>query len=408
MLALDGIRVLELCEHTVGPLAAQNLADFGANVVKVESSPSGDAMRSLDSAVVENGYASAYFVSMNRNKRSICIDLMGGGSGLEVLHRLIEQADVLLHSYQSKDMHRLGLAYDDLADRYPRLIYGAVSGFDNIAPDKAGQDLLAQCVSGLAYTTGTPGIDASLNPSAQVEYAASSALAQGILAALYEREHSGRGQEVCVNLVDTALAMQMVEVAARTMYGRDLNRKKECYSGTFSTSDGLVTVVGHFCENPLRLICLALGIDDLSLHPELATSDLQARNNEFANAILAPVVAELETREVLDRFGSVDLPCAPHLTLEEALRHPQVAANSLIHEVDVAGQGQALVVGHPVQLSRGFPRSTRRGVPALGQDTHEVLAEIGFTVEEIELLSRGGAVRTATDLAFARYASNFV
>ncbi|HLU59234.1 MAG TPA: CaiB/BaiF CoA-transferase family protein [Pseudonocardia sp.] len=406
--ALEGIRVLELCEIMQGPLAGQTLGDLGADVIKVERGPNGDAMRLLDRAAVENGWVSSYFASLNRNKRSISLDLKTPG-GMRVLHRLLERTDVLIHNYRPDAVRRLGLSYADLVQRYPRLIYASASGYGPDGPmaHRPGQDMLAQSVSGLARAFAAPGRRSELNPTAQVDFASGMLLVQGVLAALYERERSGHGQEVTVNLLDTAVSMQMMEVAAHTMYGEELNWVTQWYGGTFDTTDGVITVLGLFRPNALQRICTALGIEDLSLRPELATPELQARNRDIANEIIAPVVARLSTEEALERLGSVDVLCAPQLTIQEALRHPQVRHNGLLVEVDVADQFRAQLIGYPVRLSRS-PGTVRRPVPRLGQDTVEVLRELGLGAAEIDRLDDEGAIRRPVDRDAARHAAQYV
>ncbi|MFD2415570.1 CaiB/BaiF CoA transferase family protein [Amycolatopsis pigmentata] len=391
--ALEGIRVVELCEIMQGPLAGQTLGDLGADVVKVERGERGDAMRTLDREAVENGRMSSYFVALNRNKRSISLDLKTP-AGREILHRLLAEADVLVHNYRPHAVRGLGLSYEDLASRYPRLVYGSASGFGATGPlaHKPGQDMLAQTVSGLARAVGDPRLTSYLNPTAQVDYTSGMGLVQGILAALLERERSGRGQEVRVNLLDSAVAMQMLEAAAHTLYAEHLNWVTQWYSGTFATTDGVVTVLGLFRDNAVRLICDALEIPDLSLRPELSTTELQARNKDVVNEVIAPVVAKLSTEQALERFEAVDLLCAPQLTLAEVLRHPQLAANELLVDVDVPGQDRARVVGYPVRLSRSRA-DVRRAVPRRGEHTGEVLGELGYTPEEIAEFGRQGVVR---------------
>lgn len=406
--ALGGVRVIELCEVVQGPLVGQVLGDLGADVVKVERGTRGDMLRSLDREAVENGRVSSYFVALNRNKRSIGLDLKTAG-GLEILHRLLDDTDVLVHNYRPRAVQRLGLTYADLADRYPRLVYASASGYGDTGPlaDKPGQDMLAQSVSGLARAVGIEGLASYLNPTAQVDYASGMGLVQGILAALLERERSGRGQQVSVNLLDTAVAMQMMEAAAHTMYGTELNWVTQWYTGTFPTTDGVITVVGLFRDNAVRLICEALDIPDLSHRPVLATTDLQATNKDVANQVIAPLVAQLSTEEALERFDRFDLLCAPQLTLAEVLQHPQVAANDLLVDVTIAGQEPASIVGYPVRLSR-TPRDVRREVPRVGQHTTEVLSELGYRPEQINEFGKQGAILTDDARVAAEYARNYV
>ncbi|WP_243794425.1 CaiB/BaiF CoA-transferase family protein [Saccharopolyspora gloriosae] len=390
--ALEGVRVLDLGEVLQGPIAAQVLGDFGAEVIKIERGINGDITRTLDRAAIEAGEPSSYFVGVNRNKRSVSLNLKTR-EGMATLHRLLEQADVLLHSYRPSAVRRLGLSYEELADKYPRLVYASATGFGESGPyaHKAGQDMLAQSLSGMARTVGDSTLRAHLMPVPTVDYASGMALAQGILAALYERERSGLGQKVSVNLLDTALALQTLESASLLMYERETNWVTDWYSGIFETRDGMVTVLGLFRDNALHLVCKALGVDDLSRRPEFATVDLQARNKEKANEILRGTVEAMTTAETIQRFDSVDLLSAPLLTLREALQHPQVLENGIITEVETGGDRSARILGNLVKLSR-TPATVRRGVPGLGEHTESVLQESGFTDVEIAELRASGAV----------------
>lgn len=397
---LNGIKVVELCEIMQGPLAGQTLGDLGADVIKIERGTRGDAMRQLDRNAVENEEMSSYFTALNRNKRSVSVDLKTPG-GVDILHRLLAEADVLVHNYRPAAIQRLGLTYEDLAPRYPRLVYAAASGFGDNGPlaHKAGQDMLAQTLSGLARAVGDPQVESYLSPTPAGDFASGMLLAQGVLAALFERERSGLGQQVTVNLLDTSVAMQMLETAALTMYGRDLNWVTQWYSGTFATRDGIVTVLGLFRDNAVGLLCKALGVEDISTRPELSGTELQARNKDRVNAVLAPAVARLTTSEAVAAFDEVDLLSAPQLSLEEALTHPQLAANGTLVDVDVTRQEPARVVGYPVRLSR-TPAAVARAVPELGEHTDEVLTELGLDKAEISSLTRERAVeRRAAALA---------
>lgn len=390
---LDGIRVLDLGEIMQGPLAAQVLGDFGADVIKVERGIGGDMMRSLDREAAEAGEPCAYFVAVNRNKRSVSLNLKTR-EGMEALHRLLARADVLVHSYRPAAVRRLGLTYEEVAERYPKLVYASASGFGESGPyaHKAGQDMLAQSLSGMARTVGDPNLTAHILPVPVVDYASGMALAQGILAALLERERSGRGQHVSVNLLDTALALQTLESASLLMYERETNWVTDWYSGIFETRDGMVTVLGLFRENALHLVCKALEVEDLSRRPEFATAELQARNKDKANESLRDTVRALTTEEAIARFDAADLLSAPLLTLEEALAHPQVLENGSITQVEVGGRRTTRILGNPVKLSR-TPATTTRGVAGVGEHTEPVLREFGFTDDDLARLRASGAVR---------------
>lgn len=389
---LHGIRVLDMGEIMQAPLAAQVLGDYGAEVIKVERGVTGDMMRSLDRTAVEQGTVGSYYASVNRNKRSIGLNLKTH-EGRAALHRLLAQVDVLVHSYRPSAVERLGLTYEELSEHYPKLIYASASGFGESGPyaHKAGQDMLAQSLSGMARTVGDPALGSHIGPVPVVDHSSGMALAQGILAALLERQQSGRGQKVSVNLLDTAIALQTLEAASLLMYRRETNWVTQWYSGVFETTDGTVTVLGLFRENALQLVCKALDVEDLSKRPEFATTDLQAQNKEQANELLRSTVRALDTDEAVRRFDSVDMLSAPMLTLDEAFEHPQVKANDVVASVEVDGQEPARVLGNPVDLSR-TPATTTRGIAGVGRDTADVLTEFGFTGEDMAQLRESGAI----------------
>jgi crotonobetainyl-CoA:carnitine CoA-transferase CaiB-like acyl-CoA transferase len=379
---LQGITVIEMAEVLQGPLAAQTLADYGANVIKVERA-AGDLMRGLDRDATAAGQISAYFVAVNRNKRSVVLDLKSP-EGLDTLHRLLGEADVFVHSYRPDAIRRLGLAYEDISERYPALVYASATGWGESGPfsHKAGQDLLAQSISGMARTVGKQSLTSHLNPVATVDYASGSALAQGVLAALLQRASTGRGQHVSVSLLDTALNLQMLEAAARMMYDAELNWVKQWWSGEFETADGYVTVIGFFRENAVGLACKALGIEDLSTQPEFDGVANQSAAKDAINRLLAPAIKPLSTDEAVSLFDSVDLLCSPMLTLAECLKHPQVRHNNPFVRVRVTGQAEAHVVGRAVKLSDMAQTDTPDRVPLLGEDTEAVLAELDRSTSE--------------------------
>lgn len=379
---LQGVKVVEMAEVMQGPLAAQTLGDYGADVIKVERT-AGDLMRGLDRDATAAGKVSAYFAAVNRNKRSIVLDLKSA-QGLDALHGLLGEADVFVHSFRPDAIRRLGLTYEDLSERHPALIYASASGWGESGPfsHKAGQDLLAQSISGMARTVGKPSLTSHLNPVATVDYASGSLLAQGVLAALLHRVRTGRGQHVSVNLLDTALNLQVLEAAARLMYDAELNWVQQWWSGEFETADGYLTVVGFFRENAVGLACKALGIEDLSSRPEFEGVANQAASKEEVNRLLAPSIKSRTTDEAVKLFDSVDLLCSPMLTLAECLKHPQVRHNDPFVQVRASGQEETRVVGRAVKLSDMTPRGHAERVPLLGEDTESVLVQLDRNTRE--------------------------
>lgn len=385
---LSGITVIELCEVYQGPLAGQSLGDFGARVIKVERPPTGDPMRGEHYAV-ERNLMSSYFAATNRNKESICLDLKTA-EGRSVLLTLLRTADVLLHNYRAGVLERLGFGYEALAEINPRLIYAGASGYGESGPlsGLAGQDLLIQSISGISrkgtHSAATPNY---LNVPL-TDYASGMLLVQGVLLALIERMSSGRGQKVSISLFDTAISMQSLEAASHLNYGYETRWFDLSLNFPVQVADGWVTVLGFFRDNPLRLICQALDLPDLSELMGLPTDVEQAANREEIVERLRPAFRLLTMDEAVHRLQEAGVLSAPVLSYEQALEHPQVTHNGMIRKVPAEGQEDLRVIDHPLRLSR-TPHSIRRGPPRLGEHTAEVLGSLGFDAAALAQASRG-------------------
>ena len=378
---LEGITVIELCEIYQGPLAGQTLGDFGARVIKVERGPIGDPMRGGDFHANTQGLMSSYFAAANRNKESICLDLKSE-AGREALRALAARADVLLHNYRPGVMEKLGFDYDTLAALNPRLIYAAASGYGETGPwaNMAGQDLLIQSLSGISRKSALPG-----NPPERpnflnvplTDYCSGMLMVQGVLLALLERQRSGCGQKVAISLFDSAVSMQSLEAASELNYGQETRWFDRALNFAAQTRDGWVTVLGFFRENPLQLICGALGLEDLSVTMQLPDAAAQMGARDAVAARLAPSFRTMETAEVVQRLQKVGVLAAPALEFRDTLKLSQVEHNGMIREVPVEGQAPMKVIDHPLRLSR-TPHEVRRGPARLGEHTREVLAELGY------------------------------
>lgn len=382
-LPLAGIRVVDLTQVQLGPCATQVLGDFGAEIIKVERPGAGDLSRSTDPFITEPGGQSAYFMALNRNKRSLAIDL-GRSEGREVVLELVRKADVLVHNFRPGVVERIGLNYSSLQEINPRLIYASGSGFGSEGPlvHKAGQDLLAQSVSGLASRNRSPDGAPQLFPTALGDFAAGMILAQGVLLALFHRERTGRGQSLNVCLLDTLLTMQQQEATQWMLRRRSVNWITQNLIDIFCTKDGAVTLVGVFRPNPLQLVCEALDIDDLSERAEYATLASQMEHRPRLWQELSAGFGRYTTAECLERLDRADILCAPVLTLDEALKQPQVEANELLVSFDHPVHGTVRTTGNPLRMS-GVERISVKPAPTLGQHSEEVLRELGFDTARI-------------------------
>ncbi|WP_093188778.1 CoA transferase [Pseudovibrio sp. Tun.PSC04-5.I4] len=379
---LDGVRILDFTQVMLGPCATQMLADFGADVIKLERPGSGDLSRSFYGETSVEAMNNAVFSSLNRNKRSITIDTKSD-TGKQMVYDLVRASDVVVDNFRAGVMDRLGFGYETLKAINPRIICASGTGFGETGPyaHKGGQDVLAQAMSGVMEKTSDPSIPKSIYPTTLCDYSAGMHLVQGVLAALLAREKSGVGQKVGVSLYDSMIAMQMQEAAQWSKHREVLNWAAMPLTGVFETTNGSLVVVGAFKINPLQDICTALGIDDLSpTYPDLSA---QRKNKPFLQNVFRENFAKNTTQYWLERLEAQDLLCAPVRTLGEALEDPQTAINNMLLEVDHPILGDVTFIGSPVHLSDA-PVSVRRPPPQLGEHTEEVIAEFNLRAPHVE------------------------
>src|SRR5216110_3331323 len=256
-LPLSGVRVIDFTQVMLGPVCTQMLADYGADVIKIERKGAGDLSRTTFEPVA--GHDNPVFCSLNRNKRSAALDLKDPDH-MAAVRALIAGADVVVNNFRAGVMDRMGLGYDDCRRLNPRIIYAVGTGFGETGPysHKGGQDVLAQAMSGVMARRADASLPLSIYPTTFADYSAGMHLVQGVLLALLQRQKTGKGQRISVSLFDSMLAAQTQEAAAHMMRGREVNWGAMPLSGVFETGDGAVALVGAFKANPLRDICTAL------------------------------------------------------------------------------------------------------------------------------------------------------
>jgi formyl-CoA transferase len=407
--ALDGVRVLDFTQVILGPAATQVLADHGADVLKVERPGSGDLARAFapfwpapggaGGAGAIGGAESTRYVAMNRNKRGLAVDLKAD-AGREVIYRLAAGADVVISNFRPGVMDGLGLGYEPLRRRNPRLIYAEGSGWGRSGPlpeaRKPGHELLGQALAGLAAKNAGPdGLPRQL-PTTLADFTAAQLLVQGILLALLARERSGQGQRVEVSLLDGLLAMQQWDEVSRLNLGpRDAGVPDDRHplQGVYRTADGFVALVGWFRPNPVGNVCRALGLPDLSADPRFSPLETLARPENAAalREILAARLAERGTADWIATLEAHDVLCGEVLPPGAVYAHPQAAANEMVATVQHPTLGPLRVVASPVKLS-ATPATVRTPPPGIGEHTRAILSEAGYSPQECDALFAAGAV----------------
>ncbi len=385
---LAGIRVLDFSQIMMGPVATQLLADHGADVLKIERPGSGDIFR--QALVDPDGAEHPAFGALNRNKRSMVVDVRSP-EGLGLIDDLVAAADVVVNNYRPEVMDRLGLGYERLSGINPRIVYAQGTGFGTggVYARKGGQDILAQALTGAMSHKADPGHPTAIYPVSLADYTAGMHMVQGILMALLHRTRTGRGQRVEVSLYDSLLAMQILE-ATMALMGRDpLNWARMPLVGTFDAADGEVVLVGAFKPNPLRDICEALDLEDLSADPSFATMADQAANRPRLQALIAEAIGGFASTEVIERLEAQDVLCAPVRTLDEALLDPHTA--SMIVEMPRPGRAPLRSVASPVHLP-DTPAASHSPPPPLGAGAAAALEEYGIAPERVGALVEAGVL----------------
>lgn len=380
---LSGIRVLDLSAYIAGPYGCSLLADLGAEVFKIEP-PSGDTLRQYPSTLEAESRA---YLGTNRSKLGLVLDLKQP-EGQSVLYRLIESADVLIHNFRPSVPARLGMEYDRLRKRNPRLIYCALTGYGDSGPlkEKAGYDQVLQSMTGICAFQGPPGKPEIVYGSV-VDFYAASLIAYGVTAALLHRERTGEGQYVSISLLASALAMQSTRFIWADNEPRDVGRDMRSggVTGIHPTKNGFIYISAntpHFWQS----LCELTGLTELAGDPKFDTVRKRA---EHADEIVPKLRAALQSRTAVEWeqcFGE-RVPCGAVRPIEDMFDHPQVSAEALVAAFDHPTVGRYLGIAHPVKL-HGSPGPEPFAAPCLGQHTAEVLLRFGYSADELKELRK--------------------
>jgi CoA:oxalate CoA-transferase len=377
---LDDLLIIDLSRVLAGPYATMILSDLGARVIKVERPGTGDDSRQIGPFL---GDQSAYFASINRGKQSIALDLKDTGDRA-IFEALVARADVLVENYRPGVMARLGLGWDVLHARHPRLIYAAASGFGQTGPDahKAAYDMVVQAMGGIMSVTGWPGGKPTRVGTSVGDITAGLFTVIGILSALHDRARTGEGQFVDVAMLDGQIAILENAVARYAVSGvapGPLGARHPSITpfAAYACQDGhIVIAAGNDALWAALLDALDLGA--LKANPRFATNALRTEAADIIATILETALMTAPAAHWLPRLEAAGVPCGPLHDVAQALAHPQVRARGMVIETAFPDGTPLLAAGNPVKLSRHADPAVRPAAPGLDADRQAILQELGL------------------------------
>jgi crotonobetainyl-CoA:carnitine CoA-transferase CaiB-like acyl-CoA transferase len=387
--ALARFTVLDLTRVRAGPTCARQLADWGANVIKIEAPP--DAEEPMGGP-----REGSDFQNLHRNKRSMTLNLKAP-EGLAAFKRLVKKADVLIENFRPNVKKRLGIDYQTLRKINPRLVYASISGFGQDGPyvDRPGFDQIAQGMGGLMSITGLPGQGPVRVGIPVADLTAGLFAALGILVALLERDKSGKGQAIETSLLQAQIFMLDFQASRYLVEGEVAqqagnNHPTTIPTGAFKTRDGYINIAttgGKMWER----FCRTLGAESFIENPDYRTAEARSNNRDALNAAIEAHLQSRTSAEWVEYFNKAGVPCGPIYAIDQVFADPQVRHLGIAQSVAGKGKKKLTLVGQPMSLSR-TPSRLAAPPPQLGEHTDAVLKEFGFSQREIKALHKAGAV----------------
>lgn len=394
MAPLDGIHVIDLSRVVSGPLCTMNLADMGADVVKIEEPGRGDESRAFGPPFL--GGESPYYLSVNRNKRSCTVNLKRD-AGKAILWRLLGTADVVVQNFRPGAMARLGLDYDAVAARHPRLIYCSISGFGDSGPDavRPGYDLVVQGESGLMDLTGEADGPPTRIGTSIADLTAGVMAAQGITLALYARQTTGRGQHVKIAMLDAVASLLTYNAGNYFATGESPTRRGNDHSSvvpyqTLRAKDGWMNLAVANDSLWVRY-CDAIERPDLRDDPRFATAPERVNHRDTLVPIIVALTAARTVQQWVDLLGAAGVPCGRIRNVAEVCTNPQLTERGKVVDRPHPTAGIVSMIGLPIELS-DTPGRIQTAPPLLGEHTDDVLRDAGYTDDEIHTFREDGAI----------------
>lgn len=387
MRILEGVKVIDFTHAYAGPYASLNLVDFGAEVIKIERVGKGDQSRSW--GPFKNGH-SGYYASFNRGKKSITLD-MKSKEGREIIFNLVKDADIVCSNFKVGTLESCGIGYDEMKKIKPDIIYASISGFGNAGPLSkfAAYDNVVQAMSGIMDVTGfKEGIPTKIGPAIGDSFAGA-VLLLGITIAYYNKLNTGKGQKVDVTMLGTLFSMLEKPILEYTAFGNKISRMGNCTpyqapNDTYKVKDGFVSL-GIKNEDMWNTFCDVIEKPELIDNLKFKDNNARVNNKKELKEIIEECFVQKTKEEVTSQLGKYKIPCAPVLNIKEAFDDPQLKARDMIVEFDDPSIGKIKLVGNPIKLSK-TPAVLEKPSPLLGENTNEILGNMGYSDKDIEVL----------------------